>query len=386
MNSLLHKINSFLYNDFIFSPKYKVWRHVTYWSFHVTVWGCFWVIMGAPTSILRNIFNMILWVPAFIFFAYPLAYIAVPKLLLKGRVWQFFLVILAWGAYGLYHNFAYRNYIYIPLQEALGFGFIPRGGLQAHSYLCMTTSAASPMIIRFFKLWTFKQRDWLQVQQEKVTAELQLLKAQVHPHFLFNTLNNIYSFSLENSPKTPELILKLSSLLNYMIYNCKTEKVLLEKEVEVMKNYIDLEKERYGNKIKISWNVEGDVKDKFIVPLLLLPFLENAFKHGASEQIENPWIGVDISVNNDTLLCKISNSKNEFVKQSNNCIGINNVKKRLSILYKDKHDLEIIDNQNLFVVSMTLVLTDAVAANSLVYSPLIISKNLEHETTLPAYR
>jgi two-component system, LytTR family, sensor histidine kinase AlgZ len=132
--------------------------------------------------------------------------------------------------------------------------------------------------------------------------------------------------------------------------------------------------------------LRGDVKDKFIVPLLLLPFLENAFKHGASEQIENPWIGVDISVNNDTLLCKISNSKNEFVKQSNNCIGINNVKKRLSILYKDKHDLEIIDNQNLFVVSMTLVLTDAVAANSLVYSPLIISKNLEHETTLPAYR
>ena len=152
MKSLLSKINTFLYKDFIFSPRYKVWRHVIYWSFHVTVWGTFWVLMGATTSIWRNIFNMILWVPAFIFFAYPLAYISVPRLLLKGKLWQFFLLILAWGAYGLYHNFAYRNYIYIPLQEALGFEFIPKAGLQAHSYLCMTTSAASPMIIRFFKL------------------------------------------------------------------------------------------------------------------------------------------------------------------------------------------------------------------------------------------
>ena len=156
----------------------------------------------------------------------------------------------------------------------------------AHSYLCMTTSAASPMIIKFFKLWTIKQRDWMQAQQEKITAELQLLKAQVHPHFLFNTLNNIYSFSLDNSPKTPDMILKLSSLLSYMLYDCKAEEVRLEKEIEIMKNYIDLEKERYGNKIEISWSVEGDIKDKFISPLLMLPFLENAFKHGISEQIE----------------------------------------------------------------------------------------------------
>lgn len=386
MKSLLSKINTFLYKDFIFSPRYKVWRHVIYWSFHVTVWGTFWVLMGATTSIWRNIFNMILWVPAFIFFAYPLAYIAVPRLLLKGKVWQFFLLILAWGAYGLYHNFAYRNYIYIPLQEALGFEFIPKAGLQAHSYLCMTTSAASPMIIRFFKLWTLKQRDWLQVQQEKVTAELQLLKAQVHPHFLFNTLNNIYSFSLENSPKTPALILKLSSLLSYMLYNCKTEKVSLEKEVEVMKNYIDLEKERYGNKIKVSWNVEGDIKGKFIVPLLLLPFLENAFKHGASEQIEKPWLVVEISVKEDKFFCKIVNSKNELVKHSTNCIGINNVKKRLSILYDGKHDLKINNSENVFFVSMKLTLTDIVPETSLIYSPLIISQNIEHETTLPAYR
>ena len=106
---------------------------------------------------------------------------------------------------------------------------------------------------------------------------------------------------MDSSPKTPGLILKLSSLLSYMLYDCKAEEVRLEKEIEIMKNYIDLEKDRYGNKIEISWSVEGDIKDKFISPLLMLPFLENAFKHGISEQIEKPWLSIDISVKSDTL-------------------------------------------------------------------------------------
>jgi len=183
-----------------------------------------------------------------------------------------------------------------------------------------------------------------------------LLKAQVHPHFLFNTLNNIYSFSLENSPKTPALILKLSSLLSYMLYDCKTEEVLLEKELEIMKNYIDLEKERYGNKIEISWSVEGDIKDKYIAPLLMLPFLENGFKHGTSEQLEKPWLSVDISLRNDILKCKMANSKNEYVSFSDNGIGIQNVKKRMAFIYPDKHDLRLNDEGNFFVVSLLLEL------------------------------
>jgi LytS/YehU family sensor histidine kinase len=97
-------------------------------------------------------------------------------------------------------------------------------------------------MIILLRCWFRKQQEWMQAEKEKVTAELQLLKAQVDPHFLFNTLNNIYSFSLENSPKTPGLILKLSSLLSYMLCDCKAEEVLLEKEIEVMKNFIDLEK------------------------------------------------------------------------------------------------------------------------------------------------
>lgn len=350
-------MNSFLYNEFIFSPRYRIWRHVIYWSFHITIWATFWVVMGVTLSFGRHLLNMVMWVPAFILFSYPLVYIAIPYLLLKGKILQFYMVLLAWGAIGLIIDSEYRNLILIPAQEAMGLtNILPRGPL-AFCYLCMTTSAASPMIVKFYKLWTNKQRDWMLAQQEKITAELQLLKAQVHPHFLFNTLNNIYSFSLEDSPKTPELILKLSSLLSYMLYDCKIEEVRLEKELDIMKNYIDLEKERYGTKIDISWSVEGEIRDKFISPLLILPFLENAFKHGASEQIGKPWLGVDISVKHNTLRCKIANSKDENVPHSQNGIGINNVKKRLEFIYPGNHELKINDEGNFFVVSLVVRLT-----------------------------
>ncbi len=347
-------MNSFLHNDFIFAPRYRVWRHLSYWAFHIIIWASFWVVTVASVSFGRHLINMIMWVPAFILFSYPLVYGAIPHLLLKGKVLQFFLIILGWGFIGLYIDEGYRSYILIPLQEAMGLSdILPRGPL-AFCYLCMTTSAASPMIIKFFKLWTTKQRDWMYTQQEKITAELQLLKAQVHPHFLFNTLNNIYSFALEDSPKTPHMILKLSSLLNYMLYDCHSDEVKLGKEIDIMKNYIDLEKERYGNKINITWNLQDDIKNKNIAPLLMLPFLENAFKHGASEQLGKPWLGVDISLQDDTLICQFSNSKNHSVPSGNNGIGINNVKKRLELIYPERYKLTIKDGGNFFLVALQI--------------------------------
>ena len=358
------------YYSFIFSSRYRIWRHVFYWSFHVAIWAAFWVVMGVPLSYGRNLLNMIMWVPAFILFGYPLVYGAIPHLLLKGKVLEFFFVTIAWGVVGLFIDAGYRSYVLIPAQEAMGLdNILPRGPL-AFCFLCMTTSAASPMIIKFFKLWTIKQQDWMRAQQEKNTAELQLLKAQVHPHFLFNTLNNIYSFSLENSPKTPELILKLSSLLSYMLYDCKTDEVRLENEIKIMKNYIDLERERYGNKIEISWSVEGEIKDKFIAPLLMLPFLENAFKHGTSEQLEKPWLSVDISVSQNILKGKIANSKNEYTPATNHGIGIQNVKKRLAFIYPGKHELKLNDEGNFFVVSLLIELKNQ-KTHSAVSSPVI---------------
>ena len=293
-------------------------------------------------------------------------YWVLPQYLLKGKYIRFCVIIFLWVIAGSFVNYFFRAYIFIPIQEALHFNNIVKDPWSPGSFLLLTTAAGCTSIIVLFKYWFKKQQEWQQAEKEKITAELQLLKAQVHPHFLFNTLNNIYSFSLENSPKTPDLILKLSSLLSYMLYDCKAEEVLLEKEIEIMKNYIDLEKERYGNKIEISWDIEGDFKDKYIAPLLMLPFLENAFKHGTSEQLEKPWLSVDMSVKQDVVRCKIANSKNEFVPLSKNGIGIQNVKKRLEFLYPGKHELKMNDEGNFFVVSLLVELK--IKNNNLVIS------------------
>jgi len=385
MNRLLQSINIFLYNDFVFSPRYKVLRHVAYWIVHTLLWAAFWKALGAPGSFVKEVTNMFMWIPIFILYGYPMAYWAVPYFLLRGKILEFLLLILLWGIAGLYLDVWYKDYIVIPIQEIIDPEYVLPKGPLTWCYLCITTSAAIPMGIKFFKYWDFKQKDWLNAQQEKVTAELQLLKAQVHPHFLFNTLNNIYSFSLESSPKTPGLILKLSNLLSYMLYDCRAAEVRLEKELDIMKNYIELERERYGDKIDISWNADGEIQDIFIAPLLMIPFIENAFKHGTSEQIEKSWLTVDISVRENKLKAKIANSKNEFAPLRKNGIGIENVKKRLEFIYPGHHELKITEDSNFYVVSLTIHLSTNPAAIYQLEQP-VISQPLKYEDSLPAYR
>jgi two-component system sensor histidine kinase AlgZ len=299
---------------------------------------------------------MILWLPVFLLYCYPLMYVIVPRYLFSGKYVQFAIMICFWGLVGFFVNYLFRTYVFIPVQLALGFQGVVRSGWQPGSFLLLTTTAAGTTMIVIFNNWVRKEQQLLRTEKEKVTTELQLLKAQIHPHFLFNTLNNIYSFSLENSPKTPQLILKLSSLLSYMLYDCKAEEVVLEREIQIMKNYIDLERERYGNKIEISWSVSGDINNKGIAPLLLLPFLENAFKHGTSDQLEKPWLSIDLTVELNILKCKIVNSKNEAVATSNNGIGLQNVRKRLELIYPGKHEVKLHDEGNFYVVSLMLIL------------------------------
>lgn len=316
------------------------------------------MIMGVTLSFPRQLLNMTMWVPLFIFFGYPLVYGAIPYLLLRQKLVQFFLTVLAWGSAGLYFDEAYRSYILIPLQEAMGLqNILPRGPL-SFCYLCMTTSAVGPMMIKFFQLLNLKQQEVMRTEDEKTITELQLLKSQIHPHFLFNTLNNIYAFSIQHSPKTPNLILKLSSLLKYMMYECRSGEVKLEKEIEIIRNYIDLEKERYGNRIETEVLVEGDLNGILISPLLLMPFIENAFKHGLSEQIENPKLMVQISVKHGLLTCMICNSKNEYVQYSEKGIGIDNVKKRLALVYPGRHELNIVEKPGIFSVHLKIAFTN----------------------------
>lgn len=333
-----------------------MWRHVAFWVVNVLFFSTIWTFQGERSGFGQNVFTASLWIPMRMLFCYPLIYWALPEYLLKEKYLQFGALVFIGLIAGLFLSYLFRAYVFIPLQGFLQVENFSRNAWASGGYLSCVITAVSGGIISLFQHWMKKQQAWMQAENEKVTAELQLLKAQVHPHFLFNTLNNIYSFSLHNSPKTPGMILKLSSLLSYMLYECKGDEVPLEKEIEVMKAYKKLEKERYGNRLDISWNVEGDVKDKFIAPLLLLPFLENAFKHGTSELLEKPWLSVDVIVKSYTLRCKIANSKDEFVCARENGIGIQNVKKRLQFLYPDNHELKLADEGDFFVVSLMIEL------------------------------
>ena len=341
-------------NELLFSPKYTVWRHVVFWIAHTVLVAFVW--QGPGRSLERSLIQGLIWVPVRMLYSYPLIYWVLPQYLLKGRYFTFTLVILLWGVGGYFLNYVFRAFIFIPLQSVLPFNPIARNPWEPNSFLVLTTTAAIVSIIYLFKRWLMNQQQLMQAQKEKVTAELQLLKAQVHPHFLFNTLNNIYSFSLRQSPQAPAMIIRLSSLLGYMLYDCKADEVLLEKELEVMKDYIELEKARYGDNIEISLNLEGDIKDKYIAPLLILPFLENAFKHGTSDQLEKPWLSMDIAVKQYTLDCKIANSKNEHVALSASGIGIENVRKRLQFIYPGMHELKTSDDGDFFVVSLRVEL------------------------------
>ena len=356
-------------NDFIFSSKYRIWRHITFWVVYTFIVAFTWQNVGK--SFGQNLVNGFIWLPLRILYCYPLMYWVLPQFLLKGKYMQFSIIILAWAFAGFFINYLFRAYVFIPFQQQFYSSGINRNPWEANSFLTLTTTAGVTSTVILFKHWLKSQHERLQVEKEKVISELQLLKAQVHPHFLFNTLNNIYSFSLENSGKTPGMILKLSSLLNYMLYECKSEEVLLEKEIEVMKNYIDLEKERYGDSLDISINIEGEIMDKFIAPLLMLPFLENAFKHGTSEQLDKIWLSIDMTVHKHTLRCKIANSKNETVPFRDKGIGIQNVKKRLQLLYPGKHELKIADEGIFFVVALQLDLVNYKSGNAI---PLVSPK------------
>jgi len=187
------------------------------------------------------------------------------------------------------------------------------------------------------------------------------LKAQINPHFFFNTLNSIYSLSLDKSDKTPELILRLSELMRYIIYETSDDNVSMEKQLDFFRNYIYLEQLRTEEKIRIELEVKGKHTDLLIAPLLFLPFIENAFKHVAKEKDNPSFISIlfDLS-NEDSIVFSVKNKKytsSRLINSNNEGIGLSNVRKRLNLLYPLKHTLEISDSDDIFDVKLTLKLS-----------------------------
>ncbi|WP_392346384.1 sensor histidine kinase [uncultured Polaribacter sp.] len=205
--------------------------------------------------------------------------------------------------------------------------------------------------------WVFDRKRIENLQAIQLKTELQFLKAQIQPHFFFNTLNNLYALTLEKSPQAPEVVLKLSKIMEYVLYDAKEPKVKLLNEIIYIQNYIDLERLRYGKRVNVQVNMQGNIEDHTITPLLLLPFIENCFKHGAIENNElNVLIAFEVTHKNVLNFSVINNYNMSTQNKKKHGIGNENVLRRLELLYRDNFTLVIKTEKQNYIVTLSLQL------------------------------
>jgi len=400
--------------DFIFSHerRHRIARHLAFWGgwcvaylllFHYPLhtfagWGfsdaesgdVFDEIRqnGLPLFVLRTlIFNSLLSVvvPQAIFTC-VLIYWVLPNYFFKKRN-VFVIAFILISVFVIYYFIAAQFKVFSAIGEYI-FGlrknirtFRERFDRVMYSALreqlnSLPVIAGFAVMIKLIKRWWLKQKQTEQLFHEKTKAELQLLKAQVHPHFLFNTLNNIYYFTLSSSPKAPEMINKLAGILHYILNECNQPLIPLQKEINMLRDYMALEKIRYGEQMDMTIQIQeedspprqGEAGRGLIAPLLLIPFVENSFKHGTSKMLAHPWVKLQVIIENNTLHFSITNSRppeaETQLKKGN--IGLKNVKKRLELLYPGTHELNIVSKPESFFVYLKVQLQetkDYVATN-----------------------
>jgi len=263
------------------------------------------------------------------------------------------IILFAWINYNFFDNWSakvFPDYFFISyftFREIVLFFIV---------YIIIT------MLLKLSKSWflvSWLQKELLEKEKQKTVVELKALKAQINPHFFFNTLNSIYSMALDKDDRLPGTVLQLSDLMRYFLYESKDNFVPLEKELAVANDYIALQKIRSGEQLSIEIIKQGELNGQKIAPLLLITFLENAFKHGAKGSSGNTFIKLDIKVEKNKLNFTVENNKgliDEVNTGDHNGLGLENVKRQLELLYPGKHLLNIKDEQDRFVVALQLSL------------------------------
>lgn len=364
--------------DFIFSEKRndRIKRHLLFWF----AWYLYIIFTHAANSLghpeisyFRNpvytftesFFTVFAQVPI----VYAMLYFVFPKFILKKKyLVSFVWMVILWFLCGAFTLILFDKVMQPFLALMLTPESIPKNPkIPGTTFITAIMSinrgaysiTASALMLKFGKYWYHHQHRNLQLQKENTEAQLQLLTAQVHPHFLFNTLNNIFSKTQTESPGGSKMIMSLSDMLRYILYEGRKQLVPLKQELVMITEYINLEKIRYGNKLDVHVLTPDKADDLYIAPMLLLPFVENCFKHGASNMLQNPWINLTVEIKDTTLVMKLMNGKTSitgdgYLKQG---IGISNVRQRLELLYRNRYDLQIHEEDEVFVVDLRLELT-----------------------------
>lgn len=337
----------------------RTFTHCLFWAayviFYSTLWGSYHDDYG------KQFIIQLIALPVKMLLTYFTLYYLLPKFLFPGK-WIPFVGILLFSALsaGILQRFV-AYYIEYPLyypQNLTSPVFYPYKILKGIVGIYPVVFLA--LAIKLLKYWYINQKDKQTLVNEKLESELKFLKTQIHPHFLFNTLNNLYALTLKKSDHAPATVLKLADLINYMLYECNVDKVPLDKEINFVKNYIEIEKMRHGDNLDVQVNISGNTNAVDIAPMLILPFLENSFKHGVNEELEASKVVFDLKAFEKKLELKIENTKSETQNLITNGkgegIGLKNVKRRLDLLYPEKHTLNIVNNESLYSISLEIIL------------------------------
>lgn len=364
-------------NTFIFSEKRidRIKRHLVFWL----VWGLYFGMLHAANPFLKpeaSYFRRTQFAYAETFLqiipqvivAYLILYFVVPMYTRERKIVSpVFWGIVSWFACGFLNLFMIQKLNPVILEWLLPDDLLvnTQRAPQVSRFMALLSTwkgalsgTAFVVGIHYIKQWYLKEQRNLQLIKENTEAQLQLLTAQIHPHFLFNTLNNIFSQTQTESPKGSKMIMALSDMLRYILYEGNKPLVPLKQELEMIREYIELEKIRYGNKLDVHVRTPVNMDDLYIAPLLLLPFVENCFKHGTSKMLQNPWISFTMELKETRMQMKLMNGKAPRAEEERRTpgIGIQNVRQRLELLYKDKYEMQITEDEEVFVVDLQVEL------------------------------
>ena len=336
---------------------------------HSMAWLCYLMVQVLALDKfehrhIQNLLSALAQLPAQLLFTYGMLYWLIPAYLLTQQYIRFGLLMLVALLVGgmLYWEGSYYLYL-VPFDPARLAQESPwdLGSILLCAFYLLCTSG---LLIAFHMIrYGFRQQ---QLNQQLVianqTVELRSLKDQINPHFLFNTLNNLYGLTSQNPAQAGDVVLRLSQLMQYMLYEGNQATVLLRREIAFLENYLALERIRYGAGIYLSFQVSGPVEGVMVAPLLLLPFVENAFKHGLSRQLGEAWLQIQLTVSGSELTFKVENSKPgspDCAADSDSGMGLPNVAKRLQLIYPDRHRLRQLNSSDSFLTTLTITLLPA---------------------------
>jgi len=340
-------MNDRLKLDFLFEKKYRVLLHAFFWFFTYADEILSLIGLTQPMDDYGHTFTIVIFDVIVVYFN---LYFLVPKFLLKNKTWGYLFLTALSITINVICSYYVCDYQHFPDDGWRDMFTYFIGGFMVTAFIVGIAAC-----IKVFKYFLIHQRETQELENNSLKTELAYLKDQLNPHFLFNALNNIYVQSNKVSKDAGNAILNLSDLLRYQLYDSSKDKVYLKNEIAYLEKYILFNKIRTSD-TDLSFVVNGEAENKMIAPLLLLPFVENAIKYGVTNE-RNSYIKIIIDVQESQMKFEIENSKSKMVEQSlKGGIGIPNVKRRLELLYPNRHKLELIDKEDYYKVLLNLSL------------------------------